>query len=295
MVIVILMDKLDAAIARLQEAARMSMQIYEKPLMIAYSGGKDSDVILDLAIKSKIPMEVVHSHTTVDMPETVFHVRDVFHRLENRGIPCTVHMPTYKGKAVTMWNLIPQKRMPPTRTVRYCCEILKENTGKNRFIATGVRWAESTRRRNNRGMFEVMHRQKEKRIILQNDNDESRRLFETCNFKAKRTCNPIIDWTDRNVWDYIHDNHIATNPMYCIFGRIGCIGCPLAGKHDREKEFKLFPTYQRAYIRTFDQMLEARRRDKLDCENWKSGIDVFNWWMEYDIIPGQLSLEEQNK
>ena len=154
------MDKLDAAIARLQEAARMSQQIYEKPLMITYSGGKDSDVLLDLAIKAKIPMEVVHSHTTVDMPETVYHVRDVFHRLENQGIPCTVHMPAYKGKPVTMWTLIPQKRMPPTRIARYCCNILKENTGKGRFVATGVRWAESVKRKN-RGMLEIMHKNKE--------------------------------------------------------------------------------------------------------------------------------------
>lgn len=204
----------DKAILRLQEAAQMSQQIYEKPLMITYSGGKDSDVLLHLAIKAKIPMEVVHSHTTVDMPETVRHVRDAFHQLENQGISCTVHMPTYKGKPVTMWTLIPQKRMAPTRIARYCCDILKENTGKGRFIATGVRWAESVNRKN-RGTFEVLHNKKEKRLILQSDNEESRRLFETCRLKATRTCNPIIDWTDTDIWDYIRDNQIRTNMLYC--------------------------------------------------------------------------------
>ena len=286
------MDKLDAAIARLQEAARMSQQIYEKPLMITYSGGKDSDVLLHLAIKAKIPMEVVHSHTTVDMPETVYHVRDVFHQLENQGISCTVHMPTYKGKPVTMWTLIPQKRMPPMQIARYCCGILKENTGKGRFFATGVRWAESVKRKN-RGMLEIMHKNKEKRLILQNDNDESRHLFETCRLKAERACNPIIDWTDTDVWDYIRDNRIKANVLYCRFNRIGCVGCPMAGRHSREKEFRLYPTYQRAYIRAFDRMLEERIRDGLRCNNWQTGEDVFHWWMEDGVLSGQMSIFEE--
>ena len=105
-----MMDIETKAILRLQEAAQMSQQVYEKPLMITYSGGKDSDVLLHLAIKAKIPMEVVHSHTTVDMPETVYHIRDVFKTLELQGIPCRVEHPVYKGERVSMWTLIQKKK-----------------------------------------------------------------------------------------------------------------------------------------------------------------------------------------
>lgn len=286
------MDKVDAAIVRLQEAAQMSQQIYQKPLMITYSGGKDSDVLLDLAIKAKITMEVVHSHTTVDAPETVYHVRDVFHRLENQGIPCRTHYATYKGEPVTMWTLIPQKRMPPTRIARYCCDILKENTGKGRFIATGVRWAES-KNRENRGAFEVIHKKKEKRLTLMDDNDERRRLFETCRLKSERACNPIIDWQNTDIWDYIHDNQIRTNVMYRCFNRIGCIGCPMAGRSGRQKEFRMYPTYQRAYIRAFDRMLEEGIRDGLCYSNWQTGEDVFHWWMQDGVLSGQMSMFEE--
>lgn len=273
------MDIETKAILRLQEAAQMSKQIYEKPLMITYSGGKDSDVLLNLAIKAKIPMEVVHSHTTVDMPETVRHVRDVFHRLENQGISCTVHMPTYKGKSVTMWTLIPQKRMPPTRIARYCCNVLKENTGKNRFIATGVRWNESSRRKKTRGIYEKNNKVPSRRIILTNDNDDTRRLFENCTLKAKRTVNPIIDWSDRELWDYIHAEQIDICKLYdCGFHRLGCIGCPMAGKM-REIEFRRFPAYKRAYIRAFDRMLEEGIRDGLCYKLWKTGEEVFEWWI----------------
>ena len=72
-----------------------------------------------------------------------------------------------------------------------------------------------------------------------------------------------------------------------------CIGCPMARKHGREKEFLRWPKYKSNYILTFDRMLDERRRRKLDS-SWRlqTGIDVFNWWMEYDIIPGQMDLFE---
>lgn len=190
------MDKEQLAIARLQDAARLSEHRYKKPLMVTYSGGKDSQVLVALAERAGINFEVVNSHTTADAPETVYFIREQFKAMEERGIKCSIVMPRYKDKPVSMWTLIPQKLMPPTRLVRYCCAVLKENTGRDRFIATGVRWAESTNRKKNRGTMEFSHRDKEKRIILMGDNDEKRQLFETCNLKGKMTVNPIVDWSD---------------------------------------------------------------------------------------------------
>lgn len=128
------------AIERLKTASDMSLQYYKQPLVICISGGKDSSVITELAIRAGIPAEFMHNHTTADAPETVRFVRSEFKRLEELGYQCTLNMPTYKGKRVSMWSLIPQKLMPPTRLVRYCCFILKETGGVNRFICTGVRW-----------------------------------------------------------------------------------------------------------------------------------------------------------
>jgi len=80
------MDKEKKAIERLKYASEMSFQIYQKPLLVTTSGGKDSDVCLHLVKKSGIPFEVSHSHTTVDAPETVMHVREQFKELELGGI-----------------------------------------------------------------------------------------------------------------------------------------------------------------------------------------------------------------
>lgn len=286
------MDKEQMAIARLQDAARLSLHRYGKPLLITYSGGKDSQVLVALAERSGIDFEVVNSHTTADAPETVYFIREQFRKMEGRGINCAIEKPRYKGKPTSMWSLIPQKMMPPTRLVRYCCAVLKENTGRDRFIATGVRWAESTRRKNSRGVMELMHKDPTKRIILMGDNDEKRQLFETCNLKSKMTVNPIVDWSDDDVWDYTHSEHLPVNPLYCEgHKRVGCIGCPMAGG-GRQHEFMRWPKYEELYVAAFERMLEARRAKGKPCD-WQTGRDVFRWWMEDKNVAGQLSMFDE--
>lgn len=133
----------------LRLAAKMSKLYYQKPLIITYSGGKDSDVMLQLAIECLNPdeFEVLNSHTTVDAPETVYYIRDKFKELNEMGIKATIQYPHYTdGRFKSMWSLIVDKQIPPTRLQRYCCAELKETSTPNRFIAIGVRKAESTGR-----------------------------------------------------------------------------------------------------------------------------------------------------
>lgn len=286
------MDKLDLAVKRLQNASEMSLYLYKKPLLLTYSGGKDSDACIEVAKISGIPFEVQHSHTTADAPETARHVRGKFRALELEGIRCEITYPTYKGQRTSMWDLIPHKLMPPTRLVRYCCEILKETAGRDRWIITGVRWAESSSRKASRGIYEANGGRKA-HVILNNDNDDLRQLTETCASKNKRTVNPIIDWTDEDVWALLRDRHVQCNPLYCEFGRVGCVGCPMAGKSGRELEFLRWPRYKRLYLAAFDRMLADRNSRGKRTYGWQDAMDVYNWWMEYDILPGQIDLLEE--
>lgn len=268
-------------------ASEMSLRYYGQPLLVTYSGGKDSDVSLELTIRSGIPFELQNSHTTADAPETVRHIRKKFYELELKGIKCTINKPMYQGNPISMWSLIPLKLMPPTRTVRYCCQVLKEGAGDNRMITTGVRWDESNQRAT-RGGMEIVGKTKRDAIILTNDNDSNRRFFEKCEMRAKSVCNPIIEWTNSDIWEFIHSEKIETNPLYqCGFNRVGCIGCPLAAKK-RYFEFSVYPKYQNLYIRAFDRMIQERLRRGLPTE-WKTGEEVFAWWMNEDINQMQLS------
>lgn len=287
------MDKLDTAVKRLQSASEMSLYLYERPLLLTYSGGKDSDATIEVAKIAGIPFEVQHSHTTADAPETVRHVREKFRALELEGIRCEITYPTYKGQRTSMWDLIPRKLMPPTRLVRYCCEVLKENAGRDRWIITGVRWAESAARKTSRGIYEANGGRKAN-VILNNDNDDLRQLTETCASKNKRTVNPIIDWSDADVWALLRDRHVQCNPLYCEFGRVGCVGCPMAGKSGREREFLHWPRYKRLYLAAFDRMLKERTARGKQTYGWQNAMDVYNWWMEYDVLPGQLNILEED-
>lgn len=106
------------SIERIRYASEMSLHHYGQPLVCTYSGGKDSDVILELFRRSGVPFEVHNSHTTADAPQTVRHIQNVFKKMELDGIRCEIEKPTYQGKRISMWSLIPIKLMPPTRILQ---------------------------------------------------------------------------------------------------------------------------------------------------------------------------------
>lgn len=289
------MDKEHTAMERLRLASDMSLRLYKQPLMLTDSGGKDSAVICRLAENAGIPFEIVHSHTTADAPETVYHVRKRAKEYEGKGIKYTIEHPTDKGERTSMWALIPQKLMPPTRIARYCCQVLKEQNGKDRFIVTGVRWAESPARKANRDSLEILRHNRGEKLLLNCDNDDARRLFESCELKGKRICNPIVDWTEDDAWAYLGEQKVEVNPLYCEgWKRVGCVGCPMAGKA-RYAEFARYPKFQQLYIAAFERMLaERKRRGKLEG-SWSKGTtgrDVFHWWMEDGVLPGQYTLDD---
>lgn len=273
-----------------------------EPYYLCYSGGKDSDVILTLAKLAGVNFEAVHNLTTADAPETVRYVKS---QPEVRiDTPDT-----------TMWRLIVEKRMPPTRIVRYCCSKLKERGGQFRKKITGVRWAESVNRKNNQGLVTVIGKEKTMRMlaeeagvdyeasvkggmVLNNDNAETRAFVDHCYRTTSVMVNPIVDWTDDDVWDFLHHYGTKSNPLYeveekggtfCPTGckRIGCIGCPLPSSKVMKDDFIRYPKYRDLYLRSFDRMLIARKEAGLPTA-WKSAREVMMWWVGDD--PNQLSL-----
>lgn len=284
------MDLEKKSIERIQMASEMSLHYYKKPLICTYSGGKDSDVMLEIFKRSEIPFEVHNSHTTADAPQTVWHIREVFRNLELNGINCKIEMPKYKGERTSMWKLIPQQLMPPTRMVRYCCSILKESGCKNRYIATGVRWDESSQR-SKRAEFEKCGASKKTKEKFSSDNLNERRMTELCMQKRKMIVNPIIDWTNKDIWEFVRSENIKTCDLYNMgYTRVGCIGCPMAGKL-RWKQFNDFPKYKKMYMDAFGKMIKERKKRNLKCQ-WNNAEDVFMWWMEDENIPGQMSIED---
>lgn len=128
-----LQKKIDKSIMRLKEFAPPD------GFWVGYSGGKDSDCLKILCKLADVKHELVHSLTSVDAPETVQYIKS--------QEDVRIELPE-----LSMWRLIEKKMFPPTRLQRYCCQELKECGGKGRLVVTGVRWAESVRRKNNSGI-----------------------------------------------------------------------------------------------------------------------------------------------
>ena len=262
----------------------------DEPYYLCYSGGKDSDVIRILADLAGVKHELHHNLTSVDAPETIRYVK---------SIPdMHIDIPHDKnGNRVSMWTLIVKKGLPPTRLIRYCCSELKEIGGNGRMKITGVRAAESVNRAKNAGYIKIIgkpvtvQRKAEqlqadievtpkKGIVMNMDNDESRRLVEYCYRTTKTMLNPIVNWTDADVWDYLKYYGCDANPLYrqhCK--RIGCIGCPMGGNKKQREDFELYPKYKVLYIQTFERMLKAHEYPTDYKFNWRTGQDVYDWWI----------------
>ena len=296
-------EKIEKSKKTLRLAAEMSHTYYGKPMILCYSGGKDSDVLLHLAKSCLAPsdFEVLNSHTSVDAPETVYHIRKVLEECRRGGIEANIRYPKDKdGNPLTMWRLIPQKKMPPTRTVRYCCAALKETSTPNRMACLGVRAAESTKRRGREAFgvrggslrqatfFSLDHTEEVHHEAKDRDPVWDCTLIKIMREHGDTVVNPIYEWTDADIWQYIRANGIKTNPLYeCGYSRVGCIGCPMATYKQKMKEFADYPKYKDAYIRAFQRMLDKRIEDGKDdvtdkegYHRWQTGQDVFDWWVE---------------
>lgn len=241
-------DKVKIAIERLQYFEPKDGSGY----YVAFSGGKDSIVVKDLVIKSGTKYDIHFNVTSVDPPELMQYIKTHHPDVER-------HMPER-----TMFQLWKDKMMPPTRKVRFCCEVLKERGGKGRNVVTGVRWAESARR-------------------------AQRRMFEAKrNDKRTYFLHPIIDWSDAEVWQYIHANNLPYCKLYDEgMKRIGCIGCPMSSR--RKEDFKRWPAYERAYRAAAAAAAKnirdngpeyLSRRFKGRALRWETGEAMFSWWME---------------
>lgn len=293
-----------------QEAMEILMKFGKDGCTIADSGGKDSSVLKRIAEKCRkqygLNFKVIHNHTGLDAPETVYFVRKERDRMTADGIEYIISYPK-----IYFDELCFKKGMLPTRLARFCCEYLKERYGTGERLVTGVRRNESSARKRNQGVVtipdannvpdEVKQDENFKQtpkggyVLLNYDNDESVRTVYTCFRTNKVLVNPLINWTDDDIWRYISQEHIEINPLYgCGFDRVGCIGCPMAGYKLRAMEFERYPKYRQRFINIADRIVKSKNARGAQTSNYirfKDGLDYFRHWIEDPNIKGQMSID----
>lgn len=217
---------------------------------VAFSGGKDSQVMLDIFKKSGVKFTAHYNVTTNDPPENVYFIKKQYHEVQ------------FIHPKRTYLQLIEDKGMLPTMLTRFCCSCLKESYGKG-FVAVGVRREESAKR----AQYEP--------IVFSNRNHQT---FDADKMTAARKVvfRPILDWTEADIWQYIEDQNIPVNPCYETAGRVGCMFCPFAQRRNMLYNRKRYPKHYALILRTIERIMEKgymRDYQPLTAEQ------VFMWWI----------------
>lgn len=228
--------KIDFAVKLLQSIPQ------DGPIEVCYSGGKDSDVILELTKMAGIPYDAIYKNTTIDQPGTLAHCR-------GKGVRIVQPKRSF-------YQLVEYAGLP-NRWHRLCCSELKEYKIHDRAII-GIRRSESTAR---------AKRYKE---------PEECRIYK--NGGKVRQYYPILEWTDEDVAAFIAQRGIKCHPLYYdadgafhVERRLGCIGCPMSPKNAVEN-YKQYPYVLKATLRAM-----RRRLDSRPCGAWHKyfGGDIY--------------------
>ena len=238
-----LKKKVDRAIKLIQSAGQIAKE-HGQPLEICYSGGKDSDVILELARMGGVEYRAIYKNTTIDPPGTIAHVKA-------NGVEMI-------RPKMTFAELMAKKGFP-SRTARFCCRVLKEYKVLD-YAVVGVRRDESRAR---------SERYKEpEQCRIYNNKEKCRQYL------------PLLDWTEKDVADFINDRGIKCHPLYYDENgkfhaerRLGCIGCPIASRKKRIENLKEYPKMIKMYCRQG----EKYRQSHPDSPNNKMFASVYDW------------------
>ena len=240
---------------------RMQHFVPEEGFFLAFSGGKDSMVLKRVADMAGVKYDAHYSVTTIDPPEVTQFMKEYYPDVQ------------FDYPDLTFFQWMQKKLFPPTRLMRWCCEKLKERGGEGRLIATGIRWAESVNRAKNRTLIDTCYKR------------PSTKLF-----------NPLIDWTDVDIWDFIHTEGLPYCKLYDQgVLRIGCILCPMAGPEGMKRDIERYPKMANAFRVNFQKLWDARIKAGKETTNWKNAEEWFDWWIGgYKIPKGDdLGLEDE--
>ena len=227
---------------------------------VAYSGGKDSDVILELTKMAGVKYRAIYKNTTIDPPGTLKHVKEAGAEI-------------VKPKK-TFFDLVREKGAP-NRFVRFCCQELKEYKVLDKVIM-GVRKAEST-----------------KRAARYSEPTECR--FYGSKKEHVEAFYPILEWSNQDVQQFIEDRWIEIHPIYYredgsidVTRRVGCMCCPLASTRKRLEQFKKYPNMVKAYIKA----QQVFRENHPTSQNAKLYPTVYDWFFREAFFDKQKQYDD---
>ena len=227
-------DKIERAIEICKIAENLAKH-QNMTVELRYSGGKDSDILLDIAKKSGIDFDAVFQNTTVENPITAKYIRE---RMKTENIK-------WVNPPKNFYEICKDKKMLPSIWIRFCCKPLKYNAKKNVVTLLGIRKAESKKRES---LWNEFSDKKKLRLPF----SEFSKLFdEKCKQKTAHF-NPLFNFTNRDVKEYIRINNLQINPIYKTQTRCCCWLCPFASVKEKINVIKQNPSILKPLVKLCD-------------------------------------------
>ena len=190
-----------------QEASKYPIE----NIVLSFSGGKDSTVTADLAVKALKEPSLVHifGNTTLEFPHTIEYAK----RFKQNN-PYAIFR-TSINREQNFYEVC-EDIGPPARMMRWCCSMFK--TGPITRVLT--RYYRDTNILTFYGIrkCESVSRSKYNRV---EDDAESVKI------QKQKVASPIFYWHDIDIWLYIIGEQVDFNEAYRLgYDRVGCWCCP---------------------------------------------------------------------
>ena len=252
-----LADRIKYGIELLQKHEGTALKLNSEGYYVAFSGGKDSQIIYELCKMAGVKFKAHFSPTTVDPKELLDFIKEkypdvIWHRPEK-----------------SMLKLIKENKSLPMRHIPYCCRLIKEIHGVSNLVVNGIRKAESRKRKDKEATVNHVCVMGQDKFIL----------------------SPILDWTDNDVWTFIRTRIGYYCELYDKgFNRIGCIFCPNASPKTKQLQLRLHPRFRNLYEKGIQYCINIGNYKEFD-----SASDVFDWWISGKPKDKWLASKNQGK
>lgn len=271
-------EKISKSIELLRKGEKLALKMQpDAGYYVGFSGGKDSQVLLELCRMAGVRHKAYYNVTTNDPPDNVRFIRQYYPEI------------TFTIPPKSYYRLIETKGLPTSKH-RWCCYIFKERMGAGYCVLTGIRHEESRKRAQ---YAPVMRRsrtsgQHEQLSLAKMETNH----FDCIDGKDKIMIYPILDWTYDDVWQFIKLHHLPINPCYQHKGRVGCVYCPFAPSRSILTYIQTHPKQHSALLHALELYLSKSSLGN----RFDSAEDCFDWWLskvsinEYRAKKRQLTL-----
>ena len=257
--------RMEQSVSLIRKAEALALRYdADNGFFLAFSGGKDSQALYHIVQLAGVRFQAHFSPTTVDPPQVIRFIRRNYQDV------------IFEKVDKSMFQVAKEMGMVPTMKLRWCCAKFKETAGAGRVTLTGIRRAESIKRAKRQSVEVSGHKfsgnldefmgwskerieKKVKNLNLDEFSRDKEQEIRCINGKDSIIVNPMLEWTDRDVWDFLND--VCQVPHCELYDppynqhRIGCILCPMSSHRQKLKDCQMYPHIKRKWLEVFEYFI----------------------------------------